>query len=104
MVVSIVGLKILTVRLYLLCFQNFPQGQFKRCKCISGYNPVEAHPTTGIIDKCIKENTANEVLSVISQGIFGDSAIKQQEQSFETQALHKFPTNASGLEFCGRQV
>ncbi len=40
---------------------------------------------------------------MISQGIFGDAIVKQPE-TLETQALHKFPTNASGLEFCGRQV
>jgi hypothetical protein len=64
---------------------------------------VNAHPTTGIVEKCVKENSANEVLSVISQAIFGDSIVKLEEPS-SLQALQKFPTNASGLEFCGRQV
>ena len=79
------------------------QSPFKRCTCIDGYNPVNAHPTTGIVEKCVKENSANEVLSVISQAIFGDSIVKLEEPS-SLQTLQKFPTNASGLEFCGRQV
>ena len=58
---------------------------------------------TGIVERCVKENAANEVISVISHAIFGESVIKLEEPS-SVQALQKFPTNGSGTDFCGRQV
>ena len=77
---------------------------FKRCTCIDGYNPVNPNPVTGIVDRCVKEHAASEVISVISQAIFGESIIKLEEPPATQALLQKFPTNSSGLDFCSQQV